>query len=452
MAFKDLRQFLARLQEIPGEVVSVKEELSPLFEISAVLKEVASRDDGPVVIFEHVKGYPATSVVGNVLGTRKRLAIALDTTEDNIGPDYVQRLENPIKPVLVANGPACEVVVKDDDDLLAVLPIMTYSERDSGPFISAGVCIGKDPETGTQSMGIHRLEVKGKNRLGILLANPPLATFLAKAEAANAPLEMAVAVGVDPVVDFSSVVQVTSVVDKFDIAGALRRAPVELVKAQTVDLAVPATAEVVIEGRIQPGVREVNGPFGESTGYYLTYDTPIIEVTAVTHRRNPIYRVIEPWSREGDSLFIGTINMLFRNLKALVPSIQAINFLPGSVGGTCVISLKRRSKGESKRVLTLVLGMTTRIKRAIVVDDDVNINDPREVEWALATRFQPDEDLIVVANTDALVIDPSARPGRVGGAMGMDACKPFGNPPEFDKIRAPQEHEERAKELLRRYL
>ena len=448
MAFSDLRDFLSQLRELPGEVLVIQDALSPAYEISAVLKELAPRERAPAVIFENVKGHPGVAVVGNVLGTRRRLALALNTTPQRVVPEDLRRIDNSVKPVL-ASKPGEEECLAPA--MLDSLPILTYSERDSGPFITSGVCIARDPDTGLQSMGIHRLEVKGKDRLGILLASPPLSTFLAHAEAKGAPLEMAIAVGLDPLIELAAVAQVAAGVDKIELAGALREAPVELVRARTVDVLVPSTAEVVVEGRVLPHIRERNGPFGESSGYYLASDTPVMEVTAVTHRPNPLYRVVEPWCTEIDSLFLGALAMLQRTLSAVVPTVQAVSFLPGSVGSAVVISLRKRTQGESRRVLSLALGMG-RVKKAIVVDDDVDVDDPREVEWALATRFQPDEDIVVLEGTDASPIDPSARAGRVGAALGLDATRPLGNPPEFERMRAPEAAAQRAKEIVGRFL
>lgn len=451
MAFNQLRDFVDLLETLPGELIRVEEEVSPVYETSAVLKEAAAREQSPVVLFENVRGYPGVRIVGNVLGSRRRLATAMNAAIHELNAEYLRRVEEPVRPALFGDGPAKEVVVKGDVDVMRHIPVMTYNEKDSAPFISSGVCIAKQPGTGKRSMGIHRLEVKGKNKLGILLASPPVASFYAEAEARGEPLEVAIAIGLDPLTTVSSVVHVAGAVDKFEIAGSLRQAPVELVKAETVDVEVPRNAEFVIEGRVLPNVREMNGPFGESSGYYMAFEAQVMEITAITHRRNPIYHVIEPWSGEVENIFFGAQAAIFRQLRELVPTVKDLTFIPGSIGGTLVICLKKTANGEAKRVLALALGMGSRVKRAIVVDDDVDIHNPREVEWALATRFQADEDLVMLRGTDAYIIDPSAKEGRLGTSLGFDATKPLGNPTSFEKIAAPQEYAEKARKILGRY-
>lgn len=450
MTFRQLRDFIDHLATMPNDLVRVQEEISPVYEASAVLKEAAAAQQSPAVLFENVKDYPGFKIVGNMLGTRRRLAIAMSAPVDQLNAEYLRRIENPLPPSLLDHGPVKDVIVKHDIDLFQHIPVLTYNEKDSGPFISSGICIAKQPSTGKRSMGIHRLEVKGKDKLGILLATPPIASFFAEAEALSQPLPVAIAIGCDPLTTISAVVHAPIAVDKFAIAGALRQAPVELVRAETVDIEVPANAEFIIEGKVLPHVREMNGPFGESSGYYMAFEAPILQITAITRRQNPVYHVIEPWSGEVENIFFAAQASIFRQLRQLVPSVQDLTFIPGSVGGTLVISLKKTTNGEAKRVLSLALGMGSRIKRAIVVDDDVDIYNPREVEWALATRFQADDDLVMLKGTDAYVIDPSAKEGRLGTSLGFDATKPLGNRPEFEKISSPPGYAEKAKAILAR--
>lgn len=452
MIASQLRDFIDYLETMPGELIRVADEVSPAYDASAILKEAAAREASPAVLFENVRGYPGVKIVGNLLGTRRRLALAADVAPQQLNDEYLRRIQEPVEPKIVATGPVKDVVIKDDIDITRDVPVMIYNKKDSGPFISSGICIAKQPGTGKRSMGIHRLEVKGKNRLGILLSSPPLARFFEEAEARGEPLEMAIAIGLDQLTTLSSVVYVPGAVDKFEIAGALRQAAVELVKAETIDVEVPRDAEYVIEGKVLPGVREVNGPFGESTGYYMAFPGPIIEVSAITHRQNPIYHAIEPWSGEIDNIrFVAEVDV-FRKLRELMPAVQNVAFVPGSIGGTLAISLKKATNGQAKRAISLAIGMDARAKRVIVVDDDVDINNPRELEWALATRFQADDDLVVVKGTDATAIDPSCKPGPVWTSIGYDATKPLGNPPEFEKIAPPPEYIDRARAIIDKHL
>lgn len=436
MGYLDLRAFLDALG---GDLLRVSEAFDPQFEIAALLREIGDTG-GPAVIFEQIRGYPGARVVGNLLATRARMACALETTEERLAETYLERTQHSIPPVAASSAgeaPVKEVVITGEVDLPTVLPILTHYEKDAGPFITSGVVLAVDRETGRRGMGIHRMMVKGGNRLGIFLANPPLSQFLANAEKAGRPLEIAVALGVEPAILLASVVKVGPLVpDKMAIAGALRGQPVEMVGAERVDLEVPARAEIIIEGHVLPGVREVEGPFGENTGYYFSNVSPVVEVTAVTHRQNFLYPGLCPWGSEVDvllSLAAGT--ELLGQLKGLVAGVVDLELVAGTCGFSAVIAVRGCPRHEVRRLIALTLHLDRRLKMVTVVDDDVNIRDPREVAWALATRFQPDRDAVIVGDLEGYVIDPSVGERGVTAKIGFDATR--GPGPEFDKIAIP---------------
>ena len=452
MAYQDLRGFLKRLEEVEGELVRITEELSPRLEMSAVLKR-AGAGEGPVVLFEKVAGYPGVSVVGNVLGTRRRLAVALGVSIEVLEEEYIKRRQNLIPPEVVDGGPVKEVAIRRNVDLLKTVPVLVHHEKDAGPYISAGVVIAKDPETGVRSCGIHRLQIKGRDKMGVLLANPPLADYFAKAEAAGKPLDVAVAVGVDPYILTASVARGGPGMDKLALAGGLKGEAIKLVKGETVDVEVPASAEYVIEGRVLPHIREEEGPFGESTGYYLTFSNPVIQVTAITSRKNPIFQAIDPWGMEADTLIlVGYGAEMFRELRELIPGVKAFHLVPGTCASHAIIALDEMGRSQARRALLLALTLYPPLKKVVAVDTDVNIYDPKEVEWAVATRFQASRDLILLQNLQGLGIDPSLIDGKTS-KMGLDATtKPGGPAGKFDKIAVPEEMDKKAKELLRKYL
>lgn len=222
--------------------------------------KILDKEEGPAVIFEKPKGY-TIPVVGNLMSTRKRLAMALGVDEKDLIEEYLRRKENLIPPKVVLEGPVKEVVIKEKIDIPGFFPVVTYSEKDSNPYITTGVVIVRDPNSGQQTMGLHRLQVLGKNRLTILLLSPPIPQYYQQMEAQNQYLEVAIAIGVDPVFMFSTVAWMP-VGSKFDLVGSLYGEPVEMVKCETVDLEVPAQAEIVLEGKILPHLREKDGPFG----------------------------------------------------------------------------------------------------------------------------------------------------------------------------------------------
>jgi 2,5-furandicarboxylate decarboxylase 1 len=310
------------------------------------------------------------------------------------------------------------------------------------------VVLCSDPETGRRGMGIHRMMVKGGNRMGILLANPPLSAFHASAEANGRPLDIAVALGVEPALLIAAVVKAgPQGPDKMDMAGALRGAPVDLVRAETVAVDVPARAEIIIEGRVLPGVREAEGPFGENTGYYFSNISPVVEVTAVTHRRDFIYGALCPWTSDVDSLLsLAAGTELLGQLRTQMAGIADLDLTTGTCGFTAVIALSKAKPSDVRRLIHLVFGMDKRVKLVTVVDDDVDIRNPREVSWALATRFQPDRDTVILSGMEGYVIDPSCVGSGFGSRMGMDATR--GSGPEFDKITIPAAAAAKAKAVL----
>ncbi len=447
----DLRSFLDGLG---NALLRVPHELDPKHEIAAFLRAVEGR--GLTALFERVAGYPHARVVGNLLATRRHLALALGTSEEQLAETYLKRKAQALATVTCspAEAPVKEVIRGDDGPLLSALPVLTHYERDGGPFITAGLVFAKDPETGRRGFGIHRMMVKGENRLGILLANPPLVRFYARAEALGKPLEVAVALGVHPALLVGAVVPDNPMgPDKLEVAGALLGAPLELVPAETVDVEVPARAEIVVEGRVLPGYREQEGPMGENTGYYFTYESPVMEVTAITHRRDFIYPAICPWGADVDVLFslAGGTELLGR-LKALVPEVVDLELTPGTPGFSAVIAVKAKAcpPARVRRLMGLALYLDRRLKVVTVVDDDVDIRNPREVAWALATRFQPDRDVVIFDGLEGYVIDPSVGETGRTAKIGLDATR--GPGPEFDKIAMPEAAVSKAEALVEELL
>ncbi len=443
---RDLRSFLEGLGE---DLLTIGEEVDPRFEAAAVLKEAEARGC-PAVLFERVRGHPAVRIVGNVLGSRRRVARALGTSEADLLEVYRARRGEPVpaEPWEAGDPPAKEVIHAGELDLPALLPALTHYERDAGPFITAGVVLARDPVTGVESMGVHRLMVKGGNRLGILLANPPLSRYHAAAEEAGRPLEVAVAVGVDPATLLAAVAPVESVgPDKLALAGALRGAPVEVVPGETVAVDVPARAEFVLEGRVVPGLREPEGPLGENTGYYVETTSPVVEVGAVTHRRDPIYQALCPWSSEVDQLLslVAGSELLLR-LRAQFPAVTDLDLVPGTCGFVATVAVRRCRPAEVRRLMALALSLERRLKAVVVVGDDVDLRDPRDVAWALATRVQPDRDVLVLPGFEGYVIDPSVGPDGRTTKVGLDATGGSGQ--AFERIAVPSAAAARARSLL----
>jgi 2,5-furandicarboxylate decarboxylase 1 len=444
MVYTDLRGFL---DDLGSDLIRVREPLDPRFEIAALLAEVQA--GGRAVLFENVKGRPGMRIAGNLLSSRRLAARALGTSEGGLIDTYVERTGQGVPPVPVQGAALVhEVVHRQPADVAALLPLMTHHEKDAAPFLTCGIVLARDPVTGMRGMGIHRMMFKGGKRFGVLFSNPPLSQFLANAEKLGRPLEVAVALGVDPALLIAAVVKTGPLgPDKMDVAGALRGAPVELVRALTVDIEVPARAEVVIEGHVLPGVREAEGPFGENTGAYFTNQSPVIEVSAVTHRKDFIFPALMPWSTDVDTLLsLAGGAELLGQLKGLVRGVVDLELVPGTCSFAAVVAVKDCPSHEVRRLIHLALSLDRRLKVLTVVDDDVDIRDPREVSWALSTRFQPERDTVILGGMEGYVIDPSASGGSSGSKIGFDATRGAGS--AFDKIALPAAAVARAKAVL----
>lgn len=443
MAFEDLRQFLNCLGE-SGNLVRVEKEVDPRYEIAAYIRKTSDQR-GPALLFERVKGSDM-QVAGGIFAHLRLAASALECNTDDLTTRIIQGVQSPISPRLVKSGPCKEVKYQGAEVDLGKLPIPLYSEKDSAPYITLGVAISKDPETGTRNMGLYRHELKGKNRLGV--SSQQLARQLAKAESKGKGLPVAIALGVDPVLIIAATWKAPYGVDEITIAGGLRGAPVELVKAETADLEVPATAEIVIEGVLLPNIRELEGPFGEYPGYYNpAIPKPVIEVTAITHRRNPIYLAGLTGMPTTDNHILKQVALeaLYTwELKQKFPGVRTVR-LPaaGAQALLAVVSMRPASKFEARNVISYLLGNRPGVKCVITVDDDIDTRDIEKVIWAVMTRSQPAEDVIVLPNLIEIALDPSGPRGVADSSagelnasgMGIDATRPYGRPfPEVISI------------------
>lgn len=442
MAFRDLRAFL---DDLGSELLRVATPVQPAFEVAALLREMSPA--GRAVLFEQVPGFPGVRIAGNLLASRRLAARALGTDEDKLAEVYAERGAQRLAPVRATEIPVQEIVHRNPAEVGALLPLLTHHAEDAAPFLTCGMVLAHDPATGMRGMGVHRMMYKGGNRFGILLANPPLSLYLANAEREGKALEVAIALGIDPAMLLASIVKTGPLgPDKMEVAGSLRGSPVELARALSVDLDIPARAEVVIEGRVLPGLREPEGPFGENTGAYFSNQSPVIEVTAVTHRRDFIFPALMPWTADVDTLLqLAGGAELLRQLQAQVRGVVDLQLVPGTSSFAAVIAVRDCPRHEVRRLIHLALNIDRRLKVLTVVDDDVDPCDPREVAWAMSTRFQPARDTIIVDGCEGYIIDPSSS-GSTGSKIGFDATKGSGK--AFDKISSPPTAVAKARAIL----
>lgn len=455
MPFADLREFL-RFLETRGELLRINKPVSPRFEIAAYTRKTSDLR-GPALLFTNVEGYDMPVLAG-LFATRKLIALALETDEENLLWEYMKREQNPVEPVLVEQGPVHEVVLRGSDVDLTKLPIVTNFEKDAGPYITAGVQVAKDPVTGKRNVSMHRMLLLGPNRLTVYA--PPgrqLGTIIGRNEDKGLGTEIATIIGLEPVTVIGSQARVPLGVDEFSIAGGLRQAPVELVKCKTIDVEVPAAAEIVIEGRTLPGERVPDGPFGEYPGTYSwPRPAPVLEVTAITMRTNPIYQNVltgSPGTENHWLMELPATAAAYREVYKICPDIKGIKL---TVGGTArhhaVVAIRKRHEYEARNILLSLLSSHVGIKHAVVVDDDIDINDPLQVEWAINTRVQADRDAIILPPLYSPTLDPSSPAERTSAKLGLDATAPLNGRDKFAPVHVPGQEDERIAEEIRAYL
>jgi 2,5-furandicarboxylate decarboxylase 1 len=430
-AVTDLRGWLTQL-ESSGRLAVAKEGISLIDELAAISKRLELER---AVVFPRPGGH-FMPVVANVFADRSWVAESIGVSTDQLLSRFQEAVRHPLPWVEVNSGPAQEVVHRDID-LLKLLPIPKHNELDSGPYITAGLLIARNPRTGVQNVAIHRCQISGPNRIGVLLLPRHTQHYFRMAEEAGNALEIALVIGVHPVCLLASQAIAALDEDEMEIAGALLGHPVEMVKCKTNAVRVPAHAEIVIEGRILPNIREPEGPFGEFPQYYgPRANREVIQVDSITHRKDAIFHTIVGGGAE--HLVLGEVPReatLLEHLQRSFPSVLDVRL---TRGGTCryhlVIKIDKKSNGEPKNIIMGAFGGHYDVKQVVVVDQDVSIDDPHEIEWAIATRFQADRDLIVVSGAQGSKLDPSSD-GGISAKMGIDATKPVeAEPMVFKRI------------------
>ncbi|MFE7202649.1 UbiD family decarboxylase [Pseudonocardia alni] len=442
----DLRGWLEHLRADGRLSVAV-----PDLELTFGVAGLANRMDGrTATVFPRPGGHPVP-VVSGLLSRRSWMAEACAVGEDELVARFDDACRNPVPWRETTDAP-CQDVVHTGVDLTAQLPIPTHNEHDSGAYITAGLLIARRPDTGVQNVSIHRLQVSGPARLGALLLPRHTLAMFDEAERHGGDLEIAVAIGVDPLTLMASQAIVPLGQDELEIAGALHGRPLDVVRCRTNSVRVPASAEIVLEGRLLAEVREEEGPFGEFPQYYgERARRHVIAVDAVTHRRGPLFHTIVGGGTE--HLLLGGIPREASFLSHLRRSFPCVRDVHLSRGGVCryhlYVQVDRPAPGEARNVVLGALATHYDIKHVTVVDTDVDVHDPTEVEWAVATRFQADRDLVTVHGTQGSKLDPSTEDG-VGSKLGFDATVPPGaTGMRYTRIRVPGEAELDIAELVR---
>jgi len=419
---QDLRGFLDLVKRTrPADFQIVSKPVDPAYEITALVAKLEKEGRRrPVLLFENVTG-TTWPVLTNLHASRSRLAAAINAAPDQMLPTYLRAMERPVPPRVVATGPVKDVVKRGGEVDLTALPQIVHHDRDAGPYVTAAISFAQDPASGTWNCAYNRLMVQGRDRTSIhLTLGKHLWEFYKIAEARGEPLPVAFAIGVHPAIALGALAIGSIDEDERAIMGALLGEPLELVKCETSDLLVPAHAELILEGEILPEGRVAEGPFGEFTGYSLgERQREIVRYTAITHRRDAMFQDITV--AHLDHMLLSTIPMeanLYRAVRAMVPSVKAVR-VPGPF--TCYVSIEQRLPGQAKNAIMAVFGADLYMKRVVVVDHDVDVFDDRQVNWALATRSQPDRDITIITNARGSDLDPSTREDGYTAKWGVDA-------------------------------
>ncbi len=442
---QSLRGFLARL-EAQGELLRIAEPVDPRFEVSAVLERVW---DGPAVLFEFLEG-SKLQLIGNVLNSETRFAHGLGVSQADLQSRIVDSIEHPLPSRLVESGPCQEVAVEAPD--LALLPIPHFFEGESGPYITAGAIVAEDSASKARNLSFARLKPLGGNRAFIGIApNHHLAQLARAAAARGESLPIAVTIGNHPAVLTAAALYLGLGDDELEVAGALLGEPVEVVRCLTSALQVPAHCEIVLEGTLDAGELIEEGPVSEFHGLYETYGKgQVVTFQQMTRRRDAIYQAIQP-GYHPEHVLIGGIAIaagLARHLRRSIPCLHRVAVGLGGAGRLhAVVSLHGPRPGDARKAMFAIWGAVNLIKLVTVVDEDIDIADPLQVEWAVATHMKADRDLVVVPGVRADRSEPLERDGLVA-KLGIDATRRAGDRADWTRAAPPAAAMEKARRLL----
>ncbi|HZG72087.1 MAG TPA: UbiD family decarboxylase [Chondromyces sp.] len=421
-------------------LASVKSEVNIHHEMAGVASQF---DGGKTVLFEALSHNSNVPLFTGLYWNRAVLAAIFDTKEENLPffmADTVANWQkNPVNPIVVENGPANEIILHSNEDMLKELPIPTLALEDGGPYLDSCVLIAKDPETGVRNASIQRLMVAGPNRLTMQLdMGRHLRDYYERAEKMGVPLEVTINNGVGPAVHFAAVTPSNAASldqDELGVASELLGEPLRLLRSQEVEVEGIADAQYIIEGEILPYIREPEGPFGEVTGYYAERDNRwVIQVKAVTRRENPIFHAIMPGREVYNAVGLMAEASIFRHVSSRVPDVKGIFLTYGGCGFYhAVVQIKKSREGVQEEAIHSTFSAFPSLRRVTVVDEDVNIYDPLDVEWAMATRHDPEKGVILIPNAKGHELNPMTMNG-IGTKVGIDATAPYPRPRKFQRV------------------
>ncbi|MEW6265107.1 MAG: UbiD family decarboxylase [Thermodesulfobacteriota bacterium] len=439
--FLSLRDFLAFLDQ-NDRLLHVEKEVDAKLEIGGISRRLLEEGSDKAAIFwnttSSAEGWhvepPHEVLVEGVHRHMRMFEDIFNVSKKDIYKNWFEKVRKPIEPVVVKDGPCQEVILEGDDVDLQKIPIEWCGSRQGGPFISLGCCFLKHPDTGVINGGVYRLHAKSRNHTGILIVpHQHSAVIYAKYDLLKQHMPMAVAIGTDPLLPIVCAAPFPVSYSELAGWGAVQGRPMEMVKCKTLDLLVPAQAEYILEGEVLRDVREMEGPFGEYTGFYSgVRDLPVFKVHCVTHRKDPIYNTVtigKPPS-EGNTLTeMGFGLELARGVREYLPEVTGVrSMMTHGLVTVIQIDKQRRYKGIAMRAGNMVWTMKSHVKQVFVVDDDIDIWNNDDILWAFATRCQAHKDVVIIPNVSGVRLDPSEPHGGEEGLsckMIMDCTEPF---------------------------
>lgn len=459
MAYNDLREFLEELKK-RNDLMVIDRKVSTKHEIAAFSRK-SSDLGGPALLFTNVEGYDMP-VLASLYGSRERVQLALNLGNDTKSTikEYVAHENKFIEPEMVEDkdAPVHEVVITGDDIDLNKLPILTNFAKDLGPYITAGVQIAKDPVTGKRNASMHRMLLLDKNHMTCFAPKGRnLGTIIERNEDNGNGTEIATVIGGDPVIAIASQCRPALGTDEMGMAGGLRGEAVKMVKCKTIDVEVPATAEIVIEGRTIPGIREDDGPFGEYPGTYSEIrKAPVVEITAITMRHDAIFQNAltgMPMTENHWLMDLAATAIAYREAYKICPDIKDICMTHGGTSRHhLVISIKKRHPYEPRNIIAALLAANIGIKLCVVVDEDIDVHDMMQVEWAINTRMQPENDVMILPTMYSPTLDPSAPYPRASSKMGIDATAPLDKKEDYQRVFTPGQDAPYIEEMIRDFM
>jgi UbiD family decarboxylase len=423
------------------------EPFSIKYEVSAALRRF---DGAEALFFEKIKESD-TKIVGGICGTRSRILKGLGVEPKDLNKRLLEATRNPTK-CKIGNGPVNEVVKGGN---LKELPILTHFQGDPGPYITSGIVYAKSPDGVNENVSFHRLLVLDNKRLAIRIVPRQLyrITQLAK-EDGYSSLDVSISIGLHPIVLVAAALPSPFGISEFDVANNLMGGNLQLIECENVNALAPAKAELVLEGKLKLDENVAEGPFVDLSGTLdVKRQQPVIEVVGVMHRENYIYQALLPSGSE-HRLIMGMPRepRIWEYVRNVVPNVRGVNMSIGGMGWLhCIVSFEKFREGDPKNVLMAIFAAHPSLKHAIVVDSDIDPYDMQQVEWAIATRFKADEDLLIVPNVRVSSLDPAGdQEKELGCKLGIDATKPmFKDQSGFE--RAEIIETEKLKKILDKY-